>query len=146
MWFQMVLGHLVGDYLVQNRWMALNKSKNTLKGWLAAVIHCVIYTMMVTTAMNNWDFLWIVVVFFSHFIIDKFSLAEIYMHYVKGFGMKDYVNKDLLCQELKHTPKLKSKLNRYDVLEGGFTSLIYTVTDNTMHLIIMYIGYNIIYF
>lgn len=141
MWFEMVLGHLVGDYLVQNQWMALNKSKNTWTGWLAAIVHCVIYTAMVTTAIHNWDLLWIVIVFFSHFFIDKFSLAEKYMHYVKGFGMKDYVKKELFCEKVK----AKSNINRYDVLEGGFTSLVYTVTDNTMHIIIMYVAYNLLY-
>lgn len=40
--FEMLLGHLVGDYLVQNDWMALNKSKNNLTGWLQPYIVCCI--------------------------------------------------------------------------------------------------------
>jgi len=32
-----------------------------------------------------------------------------------------------------------------NVIEGGFMSLIYVVTDNTMHLILMWGAYNLIY-
>ena len=148
MWFQMLLGHLCGDYLFQNEFMALNKSKNTLEGWFAAFIHCVLYTFAVCLFMMNFDLIWIVVVFLSHFPIDKFSLAEKYMHYVKGKGMKDYVAKDrfIIVEGQKYESAFtKPRLNRYDALEGGFTAFVYALTDNTMHLIIMYLAYNLIY-
>jgi hypothetical protein len=147
--FELLLGHLVGDYLLQNEWMAMNKSKNTWIGWLSALIHCVLYTLAVCLFIQNFDFIWIAVVFLSHFPIDKFSLAEKYMHFIKGKGMKDYVLKDLRdieTQGLLYPPKLpKHVLNRYDMLEGGFTSIVYTVTDNTLHLVLMYVSYNLIY-
>lgn len=143
--FEMLLGHLAGDYLLQNEWMALNKSKNTKIGWLSAFIHCVIYTLAVCLFMWNFDLIWIIVIFLSHFPIDKFKLAEHYMHFIKGKGMRDYVNKDNWINDLKYIPVPKKKLNRYDVLEGGFTAFIYSVTDNTMHLILMWLAYNLIY-
>ena len=151
MWFEMVLGHLLGDYLLQNEWMALNKSKYNLNGWLAAFIHCILYTLAVCLFMMNFDLIWIVVVFLSHFPIDKFSLAEKYMHYIKGKGMKDYVKKDISIwdietQGLRHmVSQTKQPLNRYDALEGGFTAYVYALTDNSMHLILMYLAYNLIY-
>lgn len=46
---QLLLGHLVGDYLLQTSWMAVNKSKKTLQGWMAAIVHSVIYTLSVCT-------------------------------------------------------------------------------------------------
>ena len=149
--FQMLLGHLVGDFLMQNEWMALTKSKNSLEGWLAALCHCIIYTACVCVFMTNLTPIWMAVVFLSHFPIDKFSLAEKYMHYVKGKGMKDYVKKDISIwdietQGLRHmVSQTKQPLNRYDALEGGFTAVVYTVTDNTMHLLIMFLAYQIIY-
>ena len=135
--FEMLLGHLVGDYLLQNEWMAMTKGKYTLEGWIAALVHCLIYTAAVCLFMWNFHLIWIVAVFLSHFPIDKFVLGEKYMHYLKGKGMKDYVFKD--------TIRWGKSLTRYDVLEGGFTSVVYTVTDNTMHLLLMWIAYELIY-
>ena len=114
--------------------------------------------------MQNFQPIWMVVVFLSHFPIDKWSLAEHYMHYIKSKGMRDYVNKDkylgisargrglmneeggvdeyeLLGFETVRQPPLK----RMDVLEGGFSAVIYTITDNAMHLILMWGAWQLIY-
>ena len=143
---EMLLGHLTGDYLLQNEWMAMNKSKNTLNGWIAALVHCLLYTLAVCLFMWNFDLIWIATVFASHFFIDKFGLAEYYMHYVKGKGMKDYVEKHewepLFPSSNLMQPK---KITSLIALEGGFTALIYAVTDNTMHLILMWGAYQLIY-
>jgi hypothetical protein len=132
--FEMLLGHLAGDYLLQTEWIAMNKSKNTWVGWSAALIHCLLYTFAVCLFMWNFQPIWMILVFFTHFPIDKFALAEKYMHYIKGKGMKDYVNKDRFLE-----------LTRYDMLEGGFTAIVYTITDNSMHLILMWGAWQIIY-
>lgn len=145
MMFEMLLGHLAGDYLFQNEWMAMNKTKNTWIGWLSASVHCVIYTLAVCLFMWNFDPIWIIVVFLSHFPIDKFMLAEKYLHFIKGKGLKDYVNKNGFFYNHSNLPKPHGELNRYDALEGGFTALVYTVTDNAMHLILMWGAYQIIY-
>jgi len=134
--FELLLGHLAGDYLLQNEWMALNKSKNTRTGWLAAFVHCVLYTLAVCLFMQNFQPIWIGVVFLTHFPIDKFMLAEKYLHFIKGKGLKDYVYREGV--NLKQT-------NRFEALEGGFTALVYSVTDNAMHLILMWGAYKIIY-
>lgn len=142
--FELVLGHLVGDYLLQNEWMALNKSKNSLKGWMAALVHCILYTLAVCLFMWNFDLIWILVVFMSHFPIDKFSLAEKYLKHIKGKSLKDFVNKDYKPPyHFEIIPEMK--LNRYNVLEGSFSAVVYTVTDNTMHLILMWGAYNLLY-
>ena len=137
--FELLLGHLAGDYLLQNEWMALNKSKNTKIGWIAAFVHCIIYTLAVCLFMWNFDWYWMLIVFFSQFPIDKFSLAEKYLHYIKGKSLKDYVGRR------KYKYKLEDKTNRFQVLEGAFTAVIYTITDNTMHLILMWGAYQLIY-
>jgi hypothetical protein len=146
MFEKLLLGHLLGDYLLQNEWMALNKSKTTFEGWMAAIVHCFLYTFAVCLFMWNFDWIWIVVVFSSHFPIDKFSLAEKYMHYLKGKGMKDYVQKDWtdIVNGIKSKVPIRD-INRYDILEGGFTSIVYTLTDNSIHLILMYLAYQIIH-
>jgi len=141
MMFRLLLGHLVGDYLLQNEFLALNKSKNTRIGWLAASIHCLVYTLAVCLFMWNFDWFWIIIVFLSHFLIDKFGLAELYMTKIKGFGLKDYI--DNINSDTRWHYISNSKGNR--ILKGGFTAVVYTITDNTMHLVLMWCAYQLIY-
>lgn len=125
--FELLLGHLVGDYLLQNEWMAQNKSTNTLKGWLAATIHCLIYTLAVCTIMWEWNLVWVIAVFFSHFFIDKFAFGYWYLKHIKGLDTYSY--KMVFLSELR----------------AGFNAIIYTATDNTMHLLLMWGAYKLIF-
>lgn len=43
----MLVGHLVGDYLLQNDWMALNKKFKNFEGRLACGVHCFLWTLSV---------------------------------------------------------------------------------------------------
>lgn len=130
--FELFLGHLVGDYLLQNDWMALNKSKKGWIGWLSASTHCIIYTLSVCLIMWNFDWMWMVAVFLSHFPIDRFSLGEFYLNNVKGLSLKKFANES-------------GEINRIDLIRGGFVTIVYTLTDNTMHLLLMWGAYKILY-
>lgn len=139
--FEMFLGHLVGDYLFQNEWMALNKAKNNKIGWLSAFIHCIIYTLSVCTIMWNFNIYWIYIVFLTHFPLDKFRIADLYMTYIKGYGLKQYID-DVNNQ--KEWEYIKSTTGN-QMLKGGFTAYVYILTDNTMHLLLMWIGYKLLF-
>jgi len=139
--FQMLLGHLVGDYLLQNEWMALNKSKNTLVGWMAALLHCMIYTWTICIFMGEFDKIWWIAVFLSHFPIDKFALGEKYMK-LKGSSMRRYID-NVDWTATANPPK--DWTMGHQMLTGGFRAVVYAVTDNTMHLLLMYIAYLIIF-
>lgn len=139
--FRMLLGHLCGDYLFQTEWMAMNKSKSNLTGWLTATVHCILYTFAVCLFMWNFHPIWIVAVFCSHFFIDKFGFGEIYMKYIKGNGLRDYID------DVNDTYS-RTWINSSDgerMITGGFKAVVYTLTDNTMHLILMWLAYQIIY-
>lgn len=138
----MLLGHLLGDYLFQNEWMALTKSKNTIEGWYAAFIHCLIYTLSVGLFMQNFDWYWLTAVFLTHFPIDKFSLGEKYMKYVKGGGLRNYID-TVNWTNPNHPPDDFTR--GHQMLTGGFKAVVYAVTDNAMHLILMFIAYQLIY-
>ncbi len=82
--------HLLGDYFLQNDWMASNKSKWTITGWFACNIHCLLYSIPFGLYYNDFGiFAWI---FISHFLIDKFGLAVYVTKFVnwnwksKNFG------------------------------------------------------------
>ena len=65
-----ILGHMLGDYLFQNPWMAFNKTKRNFP----CIVHCLIYTLciLLVTRWLNWKLL---IVFITHFIMDRFRLA-----------------------------------------------------------------------
>jgi len=130
-YYQMLLGHLVGDYLLQNNFMALNKSKFSLKGWFACIIHCIIYTYAVCLVMQEYNWLWIAIVFLSHFFIDKFSLAALYLKALKSRDLSKIIRIDK--STVLHMP---------DAIQAMVTIFVVIVADNTMHLLLMFYGYN----
>lgn len=73
-----IIGHLVGDYLVQNDWLANGKKKSSL----ICAAHCLLWTLAVMTfAGLQWDHLWVfAVLFVTHFIQDRGPLVRKYMH------------------------------------------------------------------
>ena len=72
-----LIGHLVGDFLLQNDIQALNKTKST--SW--CLIHVLIYTitvaMIVQWPEHTWGFCFAVAI--PHFVIDRWRLARKYM-------------------------------------------------------------------
>ena len=65
-----LIAHLVGDYLFQNRWMALNKHNVPV----ICALHSWIYTfaVMFICGWADWKFY---AVFISHFIVDYFRIG-----------------------------------------------------------------------
>ena len=79
--FYLLLGHLIGDYIVQNDWMAANK---TSRSW-PCLVHCVCYTLAVWACSFWWMPIWGVALTFAlHFPIDRFRLAGRWMRNVSG--------------------------------------------------------------
>lgn len=72
---EIILGHLVGDYLLQSDWMALNKKKEGVKGWVACLIHCLIWTISMTLFAGMFNIVLILGLFVSHLILDRTNLV-----------------------------------------------------------------------
>ncbi|MFA5358621.1 MAG: DUF3307 domain-containing protein [Patescibacteria group bacterium] len=120
---RIVLGHLVGDYLLQTKHMALRKSDKGWTGVKQCLIHCFIYTA--TICLFAWwvDPLFIVLVFVSHYPIDRWSLGGAWLKMIRGRTfVAAYTSTD--------------KYREFDV---AFTSIVYTVTDNTMHIVLLWL-------
>ncbi len=103
--FGLVLGHLIGDYVVQNDWMAANKTnphpggsrdwieycskadarKAYRLGHAACLIHCLCYTLAVW-AFSFWWMPWwgLLVCFAAHFPVDRWRLARLWMIHAAG--------------------------------------------------------------
>lgn len=74
--FGLLVGHLVGDYLVQNDWMAQNKTKRHLP----CLVHCVLYTLSVWVCTLFVFPVWaLAVTFGTHFLMDRYRLARRFM-------------------------------------------------------------------
>lgn len=85
-----VLLHLLGDYFLQNDVMAVNKGKFTAFGWWMCFLHCMLYSIPFLFYYNlNWYiFVW---VFATHFLIDKFGLAEYRTRFANWDWNKDHL-------------------------------------------------------
>jgi len=67
---EVLLAHLVGDYLIQSHWMATEKTKR----WWPAVVHGVTYTIpFVFITQSVWALL---VIAGTHVVIDRYRLAR----------------------------------------------------------------------
>lgn len=138
----LVLGHLLGDFFLQNKWMAMNKQGST---WKCAV-HCAIYTGAVTLttwpAIHGWA--WSLLVFCSHFPIDRWSLADKWLDLINGRSLWDFMwfgHRDIhLGNTGAYGASAEFVRKNYHILRGGFHAVVYTVVDSTMHLFLMYYG------
>ncbi|ARF13803.1 DUF3307 domain-containing protein [Sporosarcina ureae] len=67
----LLLGHLVGDFLLQNTWMAMNKANK----WMPLMTHCLVYTLSIFVAIliSGFQVSWlaIVLIYVSHVFLDK---------------------------------------------------------------------------
>lgn len=75
--FLSLICHFIGDYLLQNDWMAQNKTKL----WLPAFIHALIYSFLFYFLVPS---AWWLVIFLTHLLIDRFRLAIYWIQLVNG--------------------------------------------------------------
>lgn len=77
-----LIGHLVGDYLLQNDWMALNKKKRHLP----CAVHCLLYSLAIW-AFTGWPFWAVGLVCITHFIQDGTAIISQWMN---AIGQKQF--------------------------------------------------------
>ena len=64
-----VFGHFIGDWALQNPWVAENKGKY----WYVLFAHCMIWTGVIATVLYHFDILtlWkVLLLLVGHFILD----------------------------------------------------------------------------
>ena len=69
-----LIGHLIGDYLLQNDWMAQGKKRSH---W-PCFIHVAIYTAAVMV-FTWWPWWSAIAVFVPHYLIDRWQFVPWYM-------------------------------------------------------------------
>jgi hypothetical protein len=121
-----LLLHLFGDFIVQNDHVALNKKKNTLKGWLYCLFHCITYSLPFLL-ITNWKA--VIGIGITHFIIDKTNIVA-YFCAIKN-NTKIYNQQDIT--------KWRYNISNFGYLpERPFAITIWLLifADNTIHLIL----------
>lgn len=88
-----LVGHLVGDYLLQNDWMALHKKDYGLVGEFRCAVHCVLWTVAVCV-FAGWSllphvgsFYLPIILFVTHFAQDRGQLVARWMD---AIGQKQF--------------------------------------------------------
>jgi len=80
----LLIGHLIGDFLFQTNWMAMNKAKK----WGPLLVHCVVYTIMVAVIAFTGGFILpfgaIILIFISHIVLDRRSFVVWWVRQIMG--------------------------------------------------------------
>lgn len=119
---QLIL-HLFGDYVTQSDWMANNKTKS----FDAAFAHALIYSLpfWFIGSASAW-----VVIFTTHFLIDRYRLAR-FVVFAKNFlgdGDRSKPHKWSECSKTGYPPQKPDWLAVWLLI----------ACDNTLHLAINY--------
>jgi hypothetical protein len=86
----LLMGHLVGDWLLQNDWMAKGKKQGLVT--IAGMVHFTIYTISVLGALCLFSevrrpllhfIISVVIVFVSHWLIDATNIVERWIHFYR---------------------------------------------------------------
>lgn len=132
---EQLLLHLFGDFIVQNDYVALNKKKNTLKGWIYCLWHCITYSLPFLL-ITNWKA--VIGIGLTHFIIDKTNIIVYFC------AIKNNVKHPVCFWHDEECTKLKSTKWKYDISNFGYlkerpfaiTIWLLIFADNTFHLIL----------
>jgi len=123
---QIMIGHLIGDYLLQPKEMAIRKSEKGWCGLLWCLFHCLIYTAAICITTQTFRPLFIVLIFLSHFPVDRWSLGYLWLKIIKG---RDFEGREEGLRER--------------TISLSFSAVVYTVVDNTIHLLLLILVFNL---
>lgn len=130
---QLIL-HAIGDYLVQNDYLALNKKKPGWHGHLCCQIHCITYSLPFLF-IGSWQATF--AIYLSHFIIDRYHLVECFLALRNGLIKKPYEKygfKYTLLYQFKNIENFGFGKDR----PFAITIWLYIITDNIFHIICNY--------
>jgi len=111
---------MVGDYLIQNHWMASQKTSQ----WLPAVAHGVTYAIPFIFIVPSWPALLIIAG--THIVIDRYRLARHVVWFKNQLAPKDF---------RPLTPALKTT-GYAESTPVWLSTWLMIIADNTLHLII----------
>lgn len=125
---ELLIAHLLGDWVFQSRKMAVLKGQQNIIGWIFCFLHVTIYTTWFYLLSPGHSWIFYLSIFIPHFLIDKWSLVSYWQKLRDGdFWWKSYEKEGNTFNER---------------IEMGFGGLRYAVEDNTIHLVCLWISWN----
>lgn len=114
--YWLIVAHLLGDYVFQNNWMGVEKTKR----WFPAIVHAVLYTAAFAIFFG---FCWALIpIGVTHLVIDRYSLVKRYWVDFWGIGKTGWLPGKFGVQMENAPPFI-----------GLWLAFI---ADNTIHLVI----------
>lgn len=156
---EQLLCHILGDFLFQSDWMAMNKSKRSIP----CLVHVLIYTSVFLLFTTSWKAL--LVIGGVHFILDRFPIIIRRLIWIKNHvGPTLKYPKFTQCNSTGYyddSPYNTDTRNKF--MEGGpspaistgrslqtlsgitrrhffITIWLYIITDNFLHLLTNYLA------
>ena len=132
--YWLIVCHLIGDYLLQSDWMALEKTKRSL----AALAHVITYTLPFLLLTRSPAALLFIAG--THFVIDRWRLAR-YVCWFKNFLSPEFTREEIEGSQLGRDVQWWHRWA--DCAGTGYHKdrppwlavWLMIVADNTMHLI-----------
>lgn len=131
-----LLLHLIGDYILQSHWMAVNKSKKSLP----CLLHCLTYTLPFLLLTRSW--LALGIIGGTHFLIDRFGLAR-YLIWLKNWQAPGgFVSWHACTLTGYYDPETGLEPNSTPDLSRPIwlRIMLFIVTDNTLHLLFNFLA------
>lgn len=128
-----MLGHFVGDYLLQNQWMAIGKSHKGFHGHLTCTVHVILYTLSIAIFTSLWSPLFLATVFIPHWLIDRFSLAWYWIDFKNPVSHLKIWDEGPVCAKPAPT---ELQMNVWKV---AFAAPVYIMNDNTFHWVCLWL-------
>ena len=128
-----LFGHVIADFFLQPSWMATKKGSSN---WLC-FLHCFIYAMCISFC-TKLNIHWFLFVFLSHFLVDRFSLADKWLQLIGGRDLEGFVFRghEGIPKNLNADQK-----DNYKILRGAFSAICYVIVDNSFHIFSMVLIY-----
>lgn len=128
-----MLGHFVGDYLLQNQWMAIRKSQSGWRGHSACTVHVILYTLAVCLFSGLWSLWFGAAIAIPHWIIDRWSLAWYWLDFKNPVKHTKIYESGPLCAQ---TP---ADLTERNIWKLAFAAPVYILNDNTLHWVCIWL-------
>ena len=126
---QQLICHLVGDYVLQNHWMATNK----VKSWLPAIVHATVY--MMPFCLLQPSNVAMLAMWSTHLLIDRFRLAR---YWVEFWGVGNTGELWLILWTGPYLPR-SGKMEEKDRAPDFLAVWLLIIVDNTAHLAINFL-------
>lgn len=139
---ELLIGHLVGDFVFQNKYTAINKSRSSFVCWVHVVMYTTIASLFILPSFTSLGqyFVFMLAVAVPHFIIDRFSLAMKWMHWFNVRNFFEALNSDFGADPNTQTVG-EYAARKYDI---PFTAIVYVVIDQLFHVLCLYTAAEVI--